>query len=215
MEHTLTITNKKVWDFYDEHKNLNFENMNILFIDILDNLLRNTNPTLDANIAASLLDNIKTLQNQITTIGDTVTKNQTDIGTMFTMKFIDFKRDYMDDMKLILSTNATDKVGPMIKEYNESLLDKTRIMVSEIIPQNHDILHKSIDTSFQQLQSSINTDTHTLLKSSITKDALDSFSLSLDEKFANTLMNSQNMLNSIKLYFMLTQLYLCAFSTIY
>jgi hypothetical protein len=197
MEHTLTITNKKVWDFYDEHKNLNFENMNILFIDILDNLLRNTNPTLDANIAASLLDNIKTLQNQITTIGDTVTKNQTDIGTMFTMKFIDFKRDYMDDMKLILSTNATDKVGPMIKEYNESLLDKTRIMVSEIIPQNHDILHKSIDNSFQQLQSSINTDTHTLLKSSITKDALDSFSLSLDEKFANTLMNSQNMLNSI------------------
>ncbi len=197
MEHTLTLTNQKVWNFYDEHKNLDFENMNILFVDILDNLLRNTNPTLDANIAATLLDNMKTLQGQINNIGNTVAKNQTDISTMFTMKFIDFKREYMEDMKLILSTNATDKVAPIIKEYNDALLDKTRIMVSEIVPKNNDVLHRSLENSLQQLQTSINTDTNNLLKLSVTTDVLDKFSSSLDDKFATTLMNSQNLLNSL------------------
>ena len=197
MEHTLTITNKKVWDFYNEHKNLSFENMNILFIDIIDTILRNTNPTLDANIASMLLDNIKSLQNQVTNINDKVEKNHADIATVFTMKFIDFKKDYMEDLRLIMASNTSEKVAPIIKEYNDALLDKTRIMVSEIIPKNQDILHKSIDSSLQQLQNSINHDTNALLKTTITSDILDKFSNSLDDKFSTTLMNSQNLLNNI------------------
>lgn len=197
MEHTLTITNKKVWDFYNEHKNLSFENMNILFIDIIDTILRNTNPTLDANIASMLLDNIKSLQNQVTNINDKVEKNHADIATVFTMKFIDFKKDYMEDLRLIMASNTTEKVAPIIKEYNDALLDKTRIMVSEIIPKNQDILHKSIDSSLQQLQNSINHDTNALIKTTVTSDILDKFSKSLDDKFSTTLMNSQTLLNNV------------------
>jgi hypothetical protein len=171
--------------------------MNILFIDIIDTILRNTNPTLDANIASMLLDNIKSLQNQVTNINDKVEKNHADIATVFTMKFIDFKKDYMEDLRLIMASNTTEKVAPIIKEYNDALLDKTRIMVSEIIPKNQDILHKSIDSSLQQLQNSINHDTNALLKTTITSDILDKFSNSLDDKFSTTLMNSQNLLNNI------------------
>lgn len=197
MDNILTINNKKVKDFYDEHKNLNFENMNILFVDILETLIRNTNPSLDANLASMLLDNMKSLQNNMNNINENLTKNQSEVATMFTMKFIDFKKEYIDDMKLILSSNATDKVAPLIREYNDSLLDKTRIMVGEVIPKNQDILHKSIDASLQQLQNSINKDTNVMLKSTITTDTLDKFTATLDDKFATTLMNSQNLLNNI------------------
>ena len=62
MEKTLTITNKKVLDFYNEHTNLNFENMNVLFVDILENLLQNANPSLDSTVAATILDTMKSLQ---------------------------------------------------------------------------------------------------------------------------------------------------------
>jgi hypothetical protein len=171
--------------------------MNILFIDIIDTILRNTNPTLDANIASMLLDNIKSLQNQVTNINDKVEKNHADIATVFTMKFIDFKKDYMEDLRLIMASNTTEKVAPIIKEYNDALLDKTRIMVSEIIPKNQDILHKSIDSSLQQLQNSINHDTNALIKTTVTSDILDKFSKSLDDKFSTTLMNSQTLLNNV------------------
>lgn len=197
MDYSLTLNNKKVFDFYNEHKNLNFENMNILFVDILDNLLRNTNPSLDSNVAAALLDNMKALQRQVLNIKDTVEKNQTDIGTMFTLKFVDFKRDYMEDMRMILSSNANEKVAPIIKQYNDTLLDKTRIMINEIIPKNQEILYKSIENTLDNLQKSINNDTNSLMKSSLTKDVLDKFTQSLDEKFSTTLINSQSMFNSI------------------
>jgi hypothetical protein len=197
MDYSLTLNNKKVFEFYNEHKNLNFENMNILFVDILDNLLRNTNPSLDSNVAAALLDNMKALQRQVLNIKDTVEKNQTDIGTMFTLKFVDFKRDYMEDMRMILSSNANEKVAPIIKQYNDTLLDKTRIMINEIIPKNQEILYKSIENTLDNLQKSINNDTNSLMKSSLTKDVLDKFTQSLDEKFSTTLINSQSMFNSI------------------
>ena len=197
MDYSLTLNNKKVFEFYNEHKNLNFENMNVLFVDILDNLLRNTNPSLDTNVAAALLDNMKALQRQVLNIKDTVEKNQTDIGTMFTLKFVDFKRDYMEDMRMILSSNANEKVAPIIKQYNDTLLDKTRIMINEIIPKNQEILYKSIENTLDNLQKSINNDTNSLMKSSLTKDVLDKFTQSLDEKFSTTLINSQSMFNSI------------------
>jgi len=197
MSHTISITNKKVFNFYEEHKNLNFENMNVLFVDILDTLLRNTNPTLDANIAATLIDSLKSLQGQVNNIEDNITKNQSEIGNVFTLKFLDFKREYMTDMQMILSSNTTDKIGPLIKEYNDSLLDKTRIMVGEIIPKNQETLHKNIDSSLQQLQTSITNDTTMLMNSSLTKDVLENYSSSIDEKFSSTLLSSQNLLNSL------------------
>jgi hypothetical protein len=197
MEHTLSINNTKVIDFYNEHKNLNFENMNVLFVDILESLLRNTNPSLDSNIATTLLDTMKTLQTQVLDMKDTVTKNQTDTGTMFTLKFIEFKREYMEDLRIILSNNTSERIGPLIKEYNDALLDKTKIMVSDIIPKNQETLYKSIENSFNVLQSGINNDTNLLMKSTLTKDVLDKFTQSLDEKFSTTIINSQSMFNSM------------------
>ena len=197
MSYSLTLNNKKVVDFYREHKNINFESMNILFVDILDNLLRNTNPTLDANTAASLLTSVKVLQNQVSSLGESVKKNQNDLSTAFTLKFVDFKKEYMQDLQMIMANNATEKVGPIIKEYNEALLDKTKLMISDILPKNQDILHKNIEGSMRTLQETINKDTNMMINSSLTKDVLENYMSNLDEKFANTLLSSQNLLNTI------------------
>jgi hypothetical protein len=197
MSHSLTINNKRIFDFYDEHKNLNFENMNLILVEILENLLKNTNPTLDMNVAASLLDSVKGLQGKINNIEDVMNKNLNDISNVFTLKFIDFKKEYMTDLQLILSNNANEKVAPLIKEYNESLLDKTKIMFGEIIPKNQESLYKSIEGSLRTLQESVNKDTNLLIKSSLSKEVLQDYISKLDEKFGNTLLNTQNVLNTI------------------
>ena len=197
MSHSLTINNKRIFDFYDEHKNLNFENMNLILVEILENLLKNTNPTLDMNVAASLLESVKGLQGKINNIEDVMNKNLNDISNVFTLKFIDFKKEYMTDLQLILSNNANEKVAPLIKEYNESLLDKTKIMFGEIIPKNQESLYKSIEGSLRTLQESVNKDTNLLIKSSLSKEVLQDYISKLDEKFGNTLLNTQNVLNTI------------------
>tara|TARA_X000000950_G_C13847104_1_gene632868 strand:- start:211 stop:1677 length:1467 start_codon:yes stop_codon:yes gene_type:complete len=197
MSHTLSLTNKKVFDFYEEHKNLNFENMNVIFVEILENLLKNANPTLDVSLATSLLDGIKGLQNQFNNINDAVTKNLNEVSTIFTLKFVDFKKEYMQDLQMILANNASEKLAPIIKEYNENLLDKTKIMFGDLLPKNQETLQKNIEGSLRTLQETINNDTNLMLKSSLTKEVLQEYISSLDEKFSNTLLNSQNLLNTI------------------
>jgi len=197
MEYTLVINNKLVWDFYNNHKSVNFEDMNVLFIQILEKLFQDTNPTMNTSMVSQILDNMKSLQNQVATITDSFSKTQTDINTTFTMKFIEFKRDYMEDLKMILSNNTNDKVAPIIKEYNESLLAKTRIMINEIIPKNQESLSKEIESSIKTLHTSISQDTNAFMRTSINKETLDSFILSIENKFSNTLVNSQSMFNAI------------------
>ena len=197
MSHSLTINNTRVFDFYDEHKNLNFENMNLILVEILENLLKNTNPTLDMNVAASLLESVKGLQGKVNNIEDVMNKNLNDISNVFTLKFIDFKKEYMTDLQLILSNNANEKVAPLIKEYNESLLDKTKIMFGEIIPKNQESLYKSIEGSLRTLQENVNNDTNSLIKSSLSREVLQDYFSKLEEKFGNTLLSTQNVLNTI------------------
>jgi hypothetical protein len=171
--------------------------MNLILIDILAQLFESTNPSLNTNIAAQLIDNMKTLQNQVSNVTDMFSKSQNDMSTHFSLKFMEFKKEYIDDMKMILSNNATDRVGPMIKEYNDALLDKTRIMVSDLIPKGQASFTKEIENIIKSLNSSITQDTNLLLKSSINKDTLDSFVTSLEDKFSKTILGSQNIFNSL------------------
>jgi hypothetical protein len=193
----MSLQNKLVWEFYDEHKNLNFEDMNILFVQIMQKLIENSNPSFNINVVSQLLENVKTLQTQVSNVTDMFSKNASDMNSNFTMKFMEFKREYVEDLKMILSSNTSDKVAPIIKEYNDTLLDKTRIMINEIIPKNQETITKDIENSIKNLHSSINQDTNTLLKSSVNKETLDSFINSLEEKFSKTVVNSQSIFNSI------------------
>lgn len=197
MSFSLSLTNKEVWEFYDQHKSIDFENMNILFVRILKQLTQDTNPTMHTNMVSQLLDNIKSLQGQVTSITDSFSKTQHDMHTNFSLKFMEFKREYVEDLKMILTNNTAEKVAPMIKEYTDSILDKTRMMIGELIPKNQESLYKEIEKSIGGLYSSITKDTNSLLKSSINKENLDQFISTLDEKFSKTLVNSQSMFNAI------------------
>ena len=197
MDYTIAVKNKTIYNFYNKHPNLNFEEMNIIFISILEQLFESSNPSLNTNIASQLIDNMRTLQTQVSNVTEMFSKSQSDMNTIFTIKFVEFKRDYIEDMKLILSHNTTDKIAPIIKDYNDSLLDKTRILINEIMPKNQENLSKGIENFMKNLQNNITQDTNVLMKSTINKETLDIFINSIDEKFSKTVLNSQSILNSI------------------
>jgi hypothetical protein len=197
MESSLTVNNKEVWEFYNENKNVSFEDMSLIFVRILKKIMLSANPSMSTNVVSQLIENIKGLQSQVTNISESFSKTQLDINANFTMKFVEFKREYIEDLKMILSNNTAEKVAPIIREYNETLLDKTRIMINDIIPKSQESLYKNIETSINGLHTSINQDTNSLLKTSINKDSLENFIKTLDEKFSKTLVSSQSMFNSI------------------
>ena len=197
MEYSITLTNKAIWEFYNNHKEIDIEEINLAFINILENLMQTINPTLNSSLANQLLENVKTLQSQVNSFSESLENTQEKTQQDFSIKFIEFKKDYIEDLKMILTNNTTEKISPIIKEYNENLLEKTKNMFSEIIPRNQQLLSREIDQSFKQLQTEIHIDTNKLLTATINKDSLESFISTLDDKFSKTLVNSQNIFNSI------------------
>ena len=65
MSYELTVDNKKIYDFYKQHTNLDFEEMNILFVDILGKIIESSNPSLNTSVASQIVDSIKSLQTQV------------------------------------------------------------------------------------------------------------------------------------------------------
>jgi hypothetical protein len=189
----LVCTNKKVLEFYTQHPNLDFEAMNILFVSIMENLTKDMSSSLSNNIATQLLTSVKGLQGQLTYVNEVVNKLHNETQQSFGLRFNEFKREYMDDLKSLFNTNISDKIVPLIKEYNSSLFDKTFIMINQLIPNNNDILTKKINDIIQGFNISIAEDTNKLLNSNITKKTFDDFILNIDNKF----MNSQQLINSV------------------
>jgi len=190
---SLVSTSKKVWDFYKEHPNLDFEAMNILFVNIMESLSKDMTSSLSNNIASQLLNNIKGLQTQLTSVNEAVNKLHIETQHNFSLRFNEFKREYMEDIKLLFTSNISEKIVPFIKEYNNSLFDKTFIMINDVIPKNNDILTKQINEIVKGFNISITEDTNKLLNSNINKKTLEDFIQNIDIKF----MNSQQLINTI------------------
>ena len=49
---TLTCNNAKVWAFYHEHPEIDFEKMNVMFTDIIVSIMQTTNQVNNSNITS-------------------------------------------------------------------------------------------------------------------------------------------------------------------
>lgn len=197
MDYHISFNNKKIHEFYQEHKNIDIESMNLVLIDILERLYQDINPVLTTNLASQLIENMRTLQTQMNNMNDSFTKSQSELNTNFVVKFIEFKKEYIEDLKMILTNTTSEKIAPIIKQYNDSLLDKTKLLISELIPKNNDVLSKEITLSMKELHSTINVDTTNLIKNSVNKERMEKFISEIDEKFTKTLNNSQSIINTL------------------
>ena len=192
---TLTCSNKTVIKFYEEHPNIDFESMNLTFVEILTSLSQDITSSLSNNISSQLLNNIKDLHNQISTINDSVNRLHIETNHNFLTKFNDFKREYIEDIKMILSNNSNNTI-PLIKECNSALFDKTFIMINDLIPKNNENLSRQIQEFIKSFHNSITEDTNKLLTTTINQKSLNDFIQTLDNKFLSTITNSQQLINS-------------------
>ena len=86
MKYEIKFNNQKVWEFFEKHKELNVENTNIVFVEILEMLMNHTNPSLNNELASKLLQNMQSMNSQIQLINSSI-ENQ------FTTKLLEFKKE--------------------------------------------------------------------------------------------------------------------------
>lgn len=152
MNQELVIRNRKVIEFYDTHKNINFEEMNVVLVDILNKLLVETSTTLDSEFVTKILGSVSKLNMNIESMETRTTQMHVENVNTLSLKLAEFRKEYVQDMKMILSDNNSEKIKPLLKEYNEILQDKTKILINEIIPLSNEKISKEINESFKEIK---------------------------------------------------------------
>jgi len=101
-------------------------------------------------------------------IDQNVNRYQNESISNLSLKLNDFKREYIEDLRLVLTSNVADKIEPLMKEQLTIFFDKT----ASIIPQHNNEIKQSIQQSMKLLSNSLTVDTQKLMQSSITEQSL-------------------------------------------
>jgi hypothetical protein len=165
-----------------------------MFTDILVSIMHTTNPENNTNITSQILNGIANIQSQLT-------NQQVEYDKQLFLKLTEFKRQYIDDLKMILSSNIADKIAPLIKESNGSILDKTQILLSELVPKNNENLSRQINDSIKSVGLFIIEEIgkrSKLDEEPLSQSSLDEFIKMIDANFSNVIDSTRKMVDSNK-----------------
>ena len=199
-DYTLTITNKKIWTFYNENPNLSFENMNLILHDFVEKLFDDKCNVFNNSISSQILNSIthqsyqlNDFKTQLNSISNSMSNLNNDITNNIIVKFMDIKKDYIDDVKSIIANNSndkSDKIISLIEKNNNILIDKTTLVMNDVIPKTQEKYYGQIEKVLRTFHNTISEDTNSLLKS-VNNDSLKDFISNFEVKCAGMLQNVQ------------------------
>jgi UDP-N-acetyl-D-mannosaminuronic acid transferase (WecB/TagA/CpsF family) len=88
----LVVTNERICKFYENNPAINFEAVNLIFIDLFDKILSDVNSTMNATINAQILSDVNKNTQMIRELNSSITFLKDSMG----LKFTDIKKEYVD-----------------------------------------------------------------------------------------------------------------------
>jgi hypothetical protein len=113
------------------------ENVKIQITE-MNNFKKEINNIMTNHIEINNLTN-KNLNNELVNIKDTLNKLNNEISNNVISKFFEIKQSYTEDLKTIVNKNDADnyiKITEKIEASNKNLIDKTCIIISDVIPKS-------------------------------------------------------------------------------
>ena len=126
-QNSLTISNKKVIEFYEKNKCLDFEQINILCVDLFENVLQDATQNLTKNISSQILSECKENREKIMELNHQIQKLNNDL----TLKTHDVKKEYVEEMKTLLTIHTNEKIKVLLDNMNEQMMNKQKILLHE------------------------------------------------------------------------------------
>jgi len=181
---SIQITNKRICKFYKEHPTIPIDTVNLLFIDLMEKILFDTNSELiQSKWMTTIADNasdMQQLRETVTALKQSMNGVNNDITTSIINKMADMKREYLDEVRAIIQTNTHEKLGPLLEKNNSILIDKTALMMGDILPKNQTLYHSQLAETLRSFSKTISEDTHMLIQSvdqQSIKDQLQNFEM--------------------------------------
>jgi hypothetical protein len=200
--YAMTVNNKEIWEFFHENPTVDFESAILVLIDIFDMTMKNAETTMNNKMNTRILSSITDQMNQLkdlrTDIGNLkqdLSKFNTEILSSLFLKFSDIKKEYVEEMKTILTfngVNSLEKITSMVDKNNLALVDKTKLLLTEIVPRTNDAYYRQIQENIQQFQKNIIEETTKLLSGSQNENSVQDFLGNFELKFTSMAQSVQS-----------------------
>lgn len=175
----LQITNKRIIEFCEKHPTFDIENTLLSFIDFINDTYSSVVPTLDSKLASQILSNLKTLQNQVHNMDSTILIKQAESIN----KANEIKKEYIEEIKNIITINNAEKIVPILKEYNESFFNKVSLFFKEVIPKEQQYQTEILQNNFKNIQQSLTME----IEKGITQQSIDRTMWNVEKKIEDVL----------------------------
>lgn len=166
MEEEIIISHPKIIKYFNDNPTLDPEDSFLFFIEFLDKIGNNIFDKMDTT-NKQMLSNIAGLNDSYQIIKENLNKINVDMVNSVSTKMNNFKNEYIEDLKIIIANNSTtnnEKINFIVEKNNLQLLDRTNLLLNDIIPKNSQSIYSNLEShirSFQQtLKESLNYDTN-------------------------------------------------------
>lgn len=190
----LTITNKKVITFYQNNPSIDFEQTNLLCVELFETIIQDTSNALNKSLTSQILneskitrEQIQNLNNQILSINANVTK----LSNEQTIRSIDLKKEYIEELKNIMTTNTNEKIKNLLDNMNEQMIDKTKLIMHEFKSYSTEKIGQEIETSSNRI-----VDKTLIALNEFNKTSTNHITALIEQNTSNLLEKTKNLIQS-------------------
>ena len=138
---TFVLKSEKAIEFYTKNSHIDFNQVNEMFVDMIQKLTSTVQNSLSVNELKLLLHNIN---NKMKSMNDSM-ENQKEMNKMTYDALQSQKEYYVVQMKSILENRDSDNsVLNLIRETNQTMIDKTIYSILEQFPKLNETMHKDL-----------------------------------------------------------------------
>ena len=155
-EYEMIICNKKVFEFYNNNTALDFEQISLLCVELFENILQDATANINKSISSQILfecienkNKIHELQTSTNSNLQMINSNLSKITGDITLKLLDIKKEYIEEIKTIISLNSSN-----LNEKMRGITDK----IKETIERNNIILTNDISNKLDKSNIALTND---------------------------------------------------------
>jgi len=157
MAYQLCTNNKRIYDFYTTHKSLDFEQINLLCIDLFENVLQDATATINKSIGSQILS--ECLENRVRMAElssglQLINANLARVSSDLHLKMLDIKREYVDEMKPILEKSGATLLNQInldtVSLITSQVVEKTCVVLNQIVPEGNNQVVKQLHDDIQR-----------------------------------------------------------------
>ena len=191
MAYQLCTNNKRIYDFYNTHTSLDFEQINLLCIDLFENVLQDATATINKSIGSQILSECLETRAKMAEISgglQLVNANLAKMSSDLYIKMLDIKREYVDEMKSVLDKNGATLLLETVSLITSQVVDKTNLLLNQIVPDSNNAVVKQVQDDIQRFY---NDEIKTLLSGAVKAEQLDVFFNNFDTKYGRMMQSIQ------------------------